>query len=143
MNSVYGEMSELNKISLEVLNHFYKRESDDLWFKKDDSPEWVQDMVRDAHGDLFPNNHSYQFIVEALNAFTNYDDPEIAISEIESDPYYSQLIDWLGSDTTRMLYADDGMAENPSSIMDIISYGQIGEKRDVYYSVLKHLNDPC
>ena len=128
------------KLSAKTAGYFYKRESDDRWFRKDDSPKWVYDMVYDAHCDLFPDDYRYQFVVSALDAFSNYEDPQTALEQIEADPYNYQLIDWLGSNAVRISYADqccfwrDGM-----SITDIIRDGQVTEKYDTYHSVLKHL----
>ena len=137
----------LQELSAKTAGYFYKRESDDRWFRKDDSPKWVYDMVYDAHCDLFPDDYRYRFVVSALDAFSNYEDPQTAIGEIESDPYNSQLIDWLGSNVVRISYADENIiyqnwecSLDDWSVMDVIRAGQVSEKCDTYHSVLKHLN---
>lgn len=134
------EQTELMKLSAKTAGYFYKRESDDRWFRKDDSPKWVYNMVYDAHDDMFPDDYRYRFVVSALDAFSNYEDPQTALSEIESDPYNYQVVDWLGSNAVRISYADEYQTDNEVSVMDVIRAGQVSEKYDTYQSVLKHLN---
>tara|TARA_R110000824_G_scaffold61994_3_gene164438 strand:+ start:848 stop:1273 length:426 start_codon:yes stop_codon:yes gene_type:complete len=130
----------LQGLSAKTADYFYKRESDDRWFRKDDSPAWVEDMTHEAHMDTLPNNYSYEFIVSALFAFTDYENPDTAIIEAEENPYNWHLIDWMGSNLHRIGYAEDYAEVNHGPVMESIRGGQRAEMRDVYYVVLKHLN---
>ena len=79
---------------------------------KDDAPQQLRDMVRDAHLGLVSNDTSVRMIYELLCALSDaHDDSEVdgILAEFEPPIYYRELIDWLGSDTTRVDYADDAI----------------------------------
>lgn len=58
--------------------------------QKDDSPEWVSDLVRDAHQGDLPNDWRYETIVEILSAISEGgDDPP------EPEIYTRALLQWL------------------------------------------------
>lgn len=79
---------------------------------KDDAPQQLRDMVRAAHLGLVPNDTSVRMIYEMLCALSDVSDDSAVddiIAEFEPPIYDSELIDWLGSDTTRADYADDAI----------------------------------
>ena len=79
---------------------------------KDDAPQQLRDMVHDAHLGLVPNDTSVRMIYELLCALSDVRDDSAVdgiIAEFEPPIYYNELIDWLGSDTTRVDYADDAI----------------------------------
>ena len=76
---------------------------------KDDAPHQLRDMVHAAHLGLVPNDTSVRMIYEMLCALSDVRDDsavEDTIAGFEPPIYYNELIDWLGSDTTRVDYAD-------------------------------------
>ena len=48
---------------------------------KDGAPEWVTDLVHDAHGDMLPDDWRYSVIQDALETIADSDDPEDASGE--------------------------------------------------------------
>jgi hypothetical protein len=79
---------------------------------KGDAPQKLRDLVQAAHLGLVPNDTSIRMIYEMLCALSDVsDDSAIAdtIAEFEPPTHYNELIDWLGSDTTRVDYADDAI----------------------------------
>lgn len=60
--------------------------------KTDDAPDWVADLIRTVHGDLFPDDWTYQTISECADAIA-----EGSEQEPDADIYTRDLIKWLGS----------------------------------------------
>jgi hypothetical protein len=108
---------------------------------KDDSPEWMQDVCRKAHGDMLPDDWRYEFIEEAALALQNYDDFESAMSAIEPSMYNNALLAWLASNSSRVDYADNAIDSGARNIMDAIQWAQCEEKREVYQSVFDSLTE--
>jgi hypothetical protein len=92
---------------------------------------------------MLPDDYRYKYIVDALNAFSEYDNADEAIDEVEADPYTKDLLDWLSSHSYRVAYADDAVKEigysEDGGIMQAAALGQIAEKHEVYQSVLASL----
>ena len=133
----------IQELALFARNQFERRhrEADDSHFfaRKDDAPEWIQDMCRDSHGDSWPDDTIYQFIIESLDALADSDYPEDAY--LEADVYTHDLLEWLASSNTRVGYCDEAMSEfgTTGSILAIIALGQYTEKREVLDSVRSFL----
>jgi len=130
----------------EALRYFKKGTRTDgreYWYT-DQEPGWVRDLRYDAHGDMFPDDWKHEFIVEALNHITELDDPEDG-PELEADPYTSDLLQWLSSNITRTSYVDEGVGDagwpSEGGIVSAISYGQLREKEEVFFSVLNSLRE--
>ena len=96
----------------EALNNFdhVERKTTDskmILVLKDDAPQQLRDMVHAAHLGLVPNDTSVRMIYEMLCALSQCTDDSAVddiIAEFEPPIYYNELIDWLGSDTTRVDY---------------------------------------
>jgi hypothetical protein len=102
----------------------------------DDAPEWVKEMCQDAHGKMFPDDWRYAFIVEALDALADHDDPDDI--SMEADIYTHELTAWLASRVDRSCYCDQAMEEYGSKfpgVFAVLSLGQIAEKEEVLASV--------
>jgi hypothetical protein len=106
----------------------------------DNAPSWVFKMVHSAHGVLMPDDYRYRWSAYALDAFADYDDPETAISELEAEPYNSQLLAWVASNLSRMDFVDEAISEGCcETLSEALSWGQAAEMREVYCSVLESL----
>lgn len=122
-----------------------------IWCTKDEHHKepsenrcWICRMIWHAHseGEYLPDDWRYEFIVEALAAFSDHDDPESAIDNIEPDVYNSELLAWLSSNLNRSGYCDEVMHEYPGhDLMATIGLGQAAEKREVYQLVLEALQE--
>jgi hypothetical protein len=58
-------------IAQKILDQFEQRTrsgEDTYWSLKKDAPEWMTEFVHEAHGDMFPDDHRYEFIRDALEA---------------------------------------------------------------------------
>lgn len=110
-----------------------------FWRTADDCPEWVTDMIHDAHGDMMPDDYRYRWVSYALEAFQNYDDAERAIDEIAPDVYNYDLLQWVASNLNRMAYVDEAMENGAKSLSDALMWAQSDEMREVYSAVLSFL----
>lgn len=82
----------------------------------DDAPQWAQDAVHEAHGDLMPDNWRYKMIEFIADAIDEQDDDDPDIHEIadrfvDNHCYYHQRLDWLSSNLCRMGYCNEAQDE--------------------------------
>lgn len=111
---------------------------------RDGSPEWMTEVCRKAHGEMFPDDWRYQFISDAVDMLAESDDWDDCRSEIESDIYTGQLMAWLASRTDRFEYCDQFVEEMGSEGRDTlerISGGQWMERCEVFELVAQALAD--
>lgn len=121
---------------------------------KDDSPEWIGDAIRVAHGDFMPNDWRYELIERALSAILessdpeddeNFDEDEMS-EQIDSavDVYTGRLTSWLASNLQRVCYYCDREAKEYGpfdSMVTWIQAGQICELREIADSLLATFRD--
>lgn len=105
----------------------------------DNAPSWISELVYTAHGDMMPDDYIYRWCSYALDAFADYDEPQKAIDDLQSEPYNSQLLAWLSSNLSRIAFVDDAMENGAEDLISAVSWGQTEEMREVYYSVLESL----
>ncbi len=98
-----------------------------------------------AHGDgdMLPDDWRYEFIVEALSALSETDDPDEI--ELEADVYTSDLTRWLNSRNSRLGYCDEavreGLVSESADMSARLTGGQYMEKREVLALVREYLED--
>jgi hypothetical protein len=141
-------MSSIKKLAETALNCFEVRTRDNgntYYCRKDGSPEWIQDMIHDAHGDMLPDDYRYGFVYDALNIIVEADCAGDRLEGLDNsvDIYTSDLTSWLNSRTDRYSYVDQAIEEfGPfDSVISSISAGQLKEREEVFYSVLEFLKD--
>ena len=142
---------DVQELATETLKHFERFTrgdgdgSDDSppLYKTNDPPDWVRDLCHDAHGDMFPDDWRYSFIVEALDALEEGNDTEDAYGSIEPDVYSSEITGWLHSRADRYGYVDEATAEGfideDADTLQRLMMGQLVEKLEVFHSVLASL----
>jgi hypothetical protein len=113
---------------------------------KDGAPEWVKDLVHEAHGDFLPDDWRYNVIQDALLWIADSDDPEDSAGEFADgavDVYTGARLAWLASNLTRPGYVDEAReefgADTDSDITEQIGLGQYMEASEVYGLVLQAL----
>jgi hypothetical protein len=141
-------MNSIQKLAETALNCFEVRTRDNgntYYCRKDGSPEWIQDLVFNAHSDMMPDDYRYVFIHDALGIIQDYDDEDDYFEALDNsvDTYTSAVTNWLGSRNDRYSYVDQAIEEyGPfDSIITAISAGQSKEREEVFYSVLEFLKD--
>ncbi len=108
---------------------------------REGSPDWAVQIVRQAHGDMMPDDYRFEYAMIAAEMLWNYDDPDDV--ELQPDVYTSDLLDWLRSRNDRTTYIDDairdyGKAEQFDQDMMI---AQTLEREEVLGSVRGSLED--
>src|SRR3990167_3762244 len=122
-------------IAEEARSWFERATRDDsvVYYRKDPAaPEWITDLSHHAHGDMMPDDWRYEFIVAALDALAETDDPDEI--QLQADVYNARLIAWLGSPSHPAGYCDDAVKEfggEPGTLIDQIMPGQYAEKQEV------------
>jgi hypothetical protein len=113
---------------------------------KDGRPDWVQELVRESHGDFLPDDWRYNAIESALEwiAGEGEDEDPHAFADANTDVYTDALGAWLNSSIqSRGGYVDDAVDEfgwpSDRGIAGAIALGQYVELCEVYYLVERAL----
>lgn len=145
--------TDLYKLAGEAYDAFRLTDPDrgerpDIIILRGDAPEWVHDLAREAHGDLFPDDWRYASIRSALGAIhdsepDNLDEYAHEWADRNVDTYNGSRTAWLASNLSRAGYCDDATDEfGPAeSIFDAIGRGQYMESLELYAAVAQALRD--
>jgi hypothetical protein len=102
----------------------------------------IHQLIRNAHGDMMPDDFKYQFIHEALEAIAETDDIDDVC--LEPDIYNRDLLKWVSSNLNRPNYVDEAVEElGYKDLFNSLAIGQIREKDEVLYSVRASLEALC
>ena len=131
-------------LAKEALNSFEVR--GERWFTRGAEPEWVTDIVREAHGALLPNDWTYGAVVACLatvaEAGPGADAWELCV---EPDIYNRDLVDWFSSSLQRAAFCDEaceeGLVAEDADMWDRIRAGQSRELSEVMVAVLNGLSN--
>lgn len=138
----------IQQLAEEARNHFETRTRDNgesFYCAKDDAPEWLEELVQDAHGSMFPDDYRYRFIVEALDAIADNVATDEARDSLEADIYTGSVLAWLASHLGRTGYVEEAAAEygignaREFRLVETIQNGQLAEIHEVFDSVLSSL----
>lgn len=117
---------------------------------RDDAPDWMSDVVREAHGDMMPDDWRYKMISECADALTGYDPSDWQDSDFEIcdglvDVMNGELLDWLSSHGARPVYIDEareeGLIADDTDEMNRIQIGQFMEYREVLNALIAEFGD--
>lgn len=141
--------TSVQAIAAEALEHFETRtryaDGEKFVTLKDTRPDWLQDLVREAHGDMLPDDWRYEKIRDALEWIAESGDPEDEAGEFADnavDVYTAARVSWLASNLNRASYVDEAVVEfgnDGGGIIDRIGLGQYAEAAEIYSSVLGSL----
>jgi hypothetical protein len=113
---------------------------------RDEQPQWLEDLIFTAHGDMLPDDWRYSFIRDALSTISDAsegsDSQEVCDEYSEPDIYTNELTSWLGSRNDRYGYCDEAVEDlgaHDVGTIERIGLGQMMEKREVFYSVAQSL----
>lgn len=132
-------MNTISTLASEALAYFERRHRDSgevyVTHRAPDG-NWVYQLVREAHGDMMPDDWRYAAIEAVLGAlaennFANADaarDNQHAICAGLVDVYTADLTEWLHSSTARLGYVDEARFEGfIAADADEITRLQIGQ----------------
>ncbi len=139
-------MTTIQTQATEALRFFETKKrptGESFWTMTSLRPEWIADMAFAAHEHFLPDDFKYQFIIQALDALSECEDPDDVA--LEPDIYNSELTRWLGSNLQRPGYCDqaqdDGLIGETTDMFQRIAIGQYCEMQEVLAVVLSHLSD--
>lgn len=125
-----------------------KRDNGDEFRKlKQDSPDWMQAVVRNAHGDMLPDDFRYRFIESAVDHFAEEDsDPDDYGEGVDSavPVYNATRLQWIASNLRRANYVDDAVSEfgmEDFNLFQALGYGLYAEISEVFGQVSQALQD--
>lgn len=138
------EMLVKAKLARSFLTRKTRESGEQFVCQKDDAPDWLNDMCRDAHDDMLPDDFVYSVIEDALDAIIDQDGDAEDVS-LEADTYNRDLLAWLSSNLDRASYCDEACeeygVEASEGIMHFISMGQHYEKRQILANVVNSLEN--
>lgn len=138
-------------IAGEAYGLFERRTRDDgeefTTLDSDTAPGWLRGLVREAHGDLLPDDWRYEAIRDALGDIELADGRDLDDLEHEFadrvDVYTGALLAWLASHSSRVGYCDgaqsEGLTPDNPDVVSLIRLGQYMERREVFASVAQSL----
>lgn len=126
-----------------------KRNNGDTFYcLKDNSPEWMTDVIFKAHGDRMPDDDVYNRIYDIVNHISGYEnietleDAQDALNEIEPDIYTSDLTAWLHSRNDNIFYLTEVLEEaGAKDGFQLLSQAQYKYIMEIGESLLDSLNE--
>jgi hypothetical protein len=115
---------------------------------RDDRPEWLTELILDAHENMMPEDWRYEAISRVLDEIANREletaddvrDDAHEIADGLTEVYNGALIQWLGSNLSRVGYVDEvlaqGIAENTGQLLML---AQSMEYQEIIESVAQSL----
>lgn len=142
-------MATIQQLATEANGFLYRSENTNSILKKDGTPEWVEELYKSAHqslvGLMFPDDWRYEFIEDALSAFSDTDDVEDVQPDVDNlYPYTADRLRWLSSRLDRMAYCDEAMeqlAGKFESTDKLIALGMWYEMHEVFDIVHQSLTE--
>lgn len=106
---------------------------------KDDKPEWVVDVIHAAHGNLLPDDWTYETVGEVAELIAEGDDD----SDLEAEIYTAKLLQWFADSPGATDYADQAAGEYGKfdGIIEQIQAGQLLAKQEIYSAVYAALEE--
>ena len=117
--------------------------------------QWCQELSKAAHddGNIWPDDHRFAMIEGALDAIAdageefNPDEPtevadNFARGHVDGQSHF-HILDWLASDTRRLVFCDDGADEmgRDGDLIHAITWGWRCEAMEVFHQVLRFLEN--
>ena len=109
-------VQELAKMARCAFSLETRTDGSKYWTHGHGAPDWLYQLTQEAHGGtgpggMFPEDYRYAFIVEALDALEEAEDPDEARDGYEFEHRNYSLALWLGSHGHRFSYCDDWAEE--------------------------------
>ena len=130
-------VQELAKLARCAFTLETRPDGSEYWTANQCAPEWIGELVRTGHGGtgpegMMPEDYRYQFIVEALDALEEAEDPDEAREGYEYEHRNYQLALWLASHGHRFSYCDDWARDMCSrNTYDRLAGGHLSERWEV------------
>jgi hypothetical protein len=106
---------------------------------RDDAPQWLSDLVFQAHqpATMLPDDWRFRFTRDALRQIAHADPDDTQdklVDKILPDVHHHELVSWLGSDVIRQGYCDEAQAEQGqfNTQAELLAAGQARERQIVF-----------
>lgn len=141
-----GYVTAGQQVAEEALAYFHtgERANGEEYIYTEDAPEWVAEMVREAHGDMMPDDWRYRFVRDVLSHLSDGESAEdVQYASADNDyPYTAERTAWLSSRNDRMQYLDaamglDGITGGAGYLLGV---AMIAERAEVAEVVSSHLS---
>ncbi|MDC8457857.1 hypothetical protein [Marinobacter sp. DS40M6] len=102
----------------------------------DSAPSWCQDVCREVHGGLMPDDWRYSWISLAADSLAdidpdNWEDETHEIADGLIDVYNGRLLSWLASNLSRIGYCDEASENGLPRENDLINMIQAGQYEEI------------
>lgn len=124
-----------------MLKYFVQKKRDngsEFYSLKEGRPDWMQNICRECHVGMLPDDYKYQFIHDALYLIIeNNEEDDASDVQIEPDVYTADLLRWLASSISRTAYMDDASSEYGPfpQFENHLMAGQQLERQEVFASL--------
>jgi len=104
--------------------------------------EWQKDIIRNAHGDMLPDDDIYSVIYDALLALAELphsadrEDAFDALYEIEAPVYTSELTAWLHRCNNRAYYLEDAIKNGLTDGFQVLAAAWCAFKDEIGAAVI-------
>jgi len=114
-----------------------KQDGTEVTVRKEPADDELHELILDAHDDTYPDDFRYEFIVEALRALADNEDPDDALTSLKPDIYLHELTAWRESYIGRTDYLTKAQEEcGPiEDGFELLATAQLFEKYEVFHSV--------
>jgi hypothetical protein len=138
-------VNELAREALEWFETGTRNNGEEFVKTKEGRPDWLENLIFTAHGNMMPDDYRYKFIEDALQYISDQDeDADLDRPEIEADTYTSDLTKWLNSRNDRVYYLSEALEEyGTNDGFQALYLAQLCERGEVYDSVLSSLRELC
>ena len=129
-------VQELAKLARCAFSLETRDNGSEYWNRNQCAPEWIMELCHTAHGDMLPDDYRYRFIVQALDALEEAEDPDEARDGYEVEYRYYRVVEWLSSHPARRLeYCDDAVREfglsSDATTATQLQIGHLSERLEV------------
>lgn len=149
-------ISEIAGFAYDQFERKSRENGDDFYSVKDGAPDWITDLVHDAHGSMLPDDWKYDAIHSVLGSIhdagaetaDDLQDTDHEIADGLVDTYNADRVRWLASHLDRGAYCDEAAKEfgtdydgDTVGIYDLIGAGQYMEAREIVGEVINSLRE--
>ena len=132
-----------NQIAQFFANQFETRERENgetFVCLGDSAPSWCQDVCRESHSGMMPDDWRYSWISSAADTLVDIDPDDWGeqtheIADGLIDVYNGRLLSWLASNLTRIEYVNEASENGLPRENDIINAIQCGQYQEITETV--------